>query len=192
MRLILPVILAILGIVGGGAAGYALKPAPEQAAAEHGGAKGEAHAEDEHGEQDDAHGAASHDAKGAASGKKKKNLTGLRRQLTKATDSEYVAIEKKLIVPIERSNGRKAFVVLDATLEVAPGETVRAEMHEPKIVDAFLRVMIAFAATGAFEDHAETAMSLDDLNDALFTSAEAVLGQAVRGVLISNLITQDA
>lgn len=189
MRLLLPLILALIGIAGGGAVGYMLKPVPE-AAAEEGDAKGkvkDGEAHDDYADEKGGHGGDAY-----AKGHDKKKYTGLRRSLSKATDSAYVAIEKKLIVPIQRPSGRKAFVVLDATLEVDPEQVQHVEQHEPKIVDAFLRVMISFAATGAFEDHAETAMSLDDLNDALYTSAEAVLGEAVRGVLIANLITQDA
>ena len=197
MRLILPVILAILGVVGGGAVGMMLKPDPAAMAEEEHGKGEKGHADKDHGDE---HGDAHGDGYGH-SGQKghaeaghggKKHFTGLRRPLSKATDSLYHPIEKKLIVPIQRGNGRKAFVVLDVTLEVAPEELHHVEEHEPKIIDAFLRVMIAFSATGAFNHHAETAMSIDDLSDALQNSAEAVLGHAVRGVLISNLITQDA
>ena len=193
MRLILPLLLAILGVVGGGAVGLMLKPEPVETATAEDGAKTDDADQDAFGDASgkDPKGYGAADRKTSARGEKK-TFTGLRRPLSKATDSAYVAIDKKLIVPIQRANGRKAFVVLDATLEVAPDTVPHVEAHEPKIVDAFLRVMISFGATGAFDDHAETAMSLDDLSDALFNSAEAVLGEAVRGVLISNLITQDA
>ncbi|MEL6979741.1 MAG: flagellar basal body-associated FliL family protein [Pseudomonadota bacterium] len=167
MRLILPILLIVLGVVGGGAAGYYLKPAPEA------------------GDEEMITG----DAKPGA-----EMLEPVFKDegVSMATDSAYVPIEQKLIVPIRRSNGRKAFVAMDATLEISPDSEEWIKSHEPKTVDAFLRVLIAFAATGAFDDHAETAMALDDLNDALLTSAQTVLGESVRAVLISNLITQDA
>lgn len=170
MRLLLPIILAVLGVVGGGYVGLTLKPAPEPKTTEQ--KSGDASAEK-----------AKEDEVSAAP---------LSRRPSKATDSSYVALDQKLIVPIRRANGRKAFVALDATLEIDPKKEDWVKAHQPKTVDAFLRVMIAFAATGAFDDHAETAMALDDLNDALLTTAEAVLGDAVRAVLISNLITQDS
>lgn len=192
MRLILPLILAVLGIVGGGAVEVMLKPEPP-AQAEKAEDAGERKSTADHAAGQESFGASTPGQAESEAGKVgKKQFTGLRRPLSKATDSAYYPIAKKLIVPIQRVNGRKAFVVLDATLEVEPGKVDHVGVHEPKIVDAFLRVMIAFAATGAFDDHAETAMSLDDLSDALLNSAEAVLGEVVRGVLISNLITQDA
>lgn len=186
MRLILPILLALIGVAGGGYVGYILKPEPVVS---------EADAEsDAHGPQaeEDAHGAHAVAAHGPEMNERKGKTAGQPKLPQKATDSAYVPIERKLIVPIRRANGRKAFVALDATLEVDPHQVDWVKSHEPKTVDAFLRVLIAFAATGAFDDHAETAMALDDLNAALETTAHAVLGDAVRAVLIANLITQDA
>lgn len=184
MKMLLPILLAVIGIAVGGAVGYAFKPAPEPT---------EEHAADsaEHGEKDDhgaekGHGDDKHkghgDAKGGALGEK----------LSEATDSAYVALSRKLIVPFTRENGKKAFVAIDITLEMAPEDSGRATEHEPKILDAFLRTLVSFAATGAFDDHAAASHTLRELNSELLKAARAVLGESVREVLISNLLTQDA
>lgn len=183
MRLILPLVLALLGVVGGGALGMMLKPEPTEAEAADKGGDGDKQV----GDKGDA-GAAIETADA-----KKSGPLGLHRPPQRAADSLYVPIAQKLIVPTRGRMGRKAFVALDATLEVAPEKKEWVSTHEPKTIDAFLRVMIAFAATGAFEDHQQTAMALEDLNDALLTAAQAVLGEdAVRAVLIANLVTQEA
>lgn len=174
MRKLIPIILALVGVGAGGAVGFVLKPQPEA----HEAADAE-HAEAGPGE--DAHGAAGYGGERAAIG-----APG------KATDSEYMPLSRKLIVPFRRQSGRKAFLALDVSLEVAPGEINHVEAHEPKLVDAFLRTLIAFAATGAFDDDSHAPHTLNELNHELKLAAQAVLGESVREVLIANMLTQDA
>ena len=125
MRKLIPVLLAVVGIGAGGAIGFVMKPAEEPHETAKGGHAEETASESEH----------------AAAPRIEAERP------TKATDSEYMPLTRKLIVPFRRENGSKAFLALDVSLEVAPGEVAHAKSHEPKVVDAFLRVLIAFAAT---------------------------------------------
>ena len=183
MKMLLPILLAVIGVAVGGAVGYAFKPAPEPT--------------EEH-VVDGEHAGASENGETAGHGQTKANghgdtnASGLSEELSEATDSEYIALSRKLIVPFTRENGKKAFVAIDITLEMAPEAGHRATDHEPKILDAFLRTLVSFAATGAFDDHAAASHTLRELNSELLKAARAVLGTSVRAVLISNLLTQDA
>lgn len=173
MRLILPILLAIIGVAAGGAVGFMYKSAQlEKKAMEA--------AENET------------DADGAASMDEAEPAEEMDASRAAAEDSEYLPLSRKLIVPFVRGNGRKAYVAVDVTLEIGPGETEFATAHEPKIIDAFLRTLINFAATGAFEDPSQASFTLDELNEELFKAAKSVLGERVRSVLIANLLTQDA
>lgn len=185
MKMLLPILLAVVGIGVGGAVGYVMKPHPEPTE-EHGDAGAE-HAEEGHdGEKAGGHGGGdAHALDGRGGG-------ALGEALSEATDSVYVALSRKLIVPFTRENGKKAFVAIDITLEMSPEDGHRATDHEPKILDAFLRTLVSFAATGAFDDHAAASHTLRELNGELLKAARAVLGPSVREVLISNLLTQDA
>lgn len=182
--MLLPILLAVIGIAVGGAVGYAFKPAPEPTE-DHAEGGEKAAAAGEHGAEAGQGG----DKKGA---KAAGNHGGFADALSEATDSAYVALSRKLIVPFTRENGKKAFVAIDLTLEMAPEDSHRATEHEPKILDAFLRTLVSFAATGAFDDHAAASHTLRELNSELLKAARAVLGESVRAVLISNLLTQDA
>lgn len=163
MKFLLPLLLAIVGVVGGVAIGIVMKPEPvlteeEKAAIEE---------------------------KQAAKAALDKSL--------KAADSEYFQLTDKLVAPFKRGNGRSAFVAVHITLELAPGKMPFAETHEPKVVDAFLRVVVGFAATGAFDDHGHAPHTLEELNKELLKTVRAVLGDdVVRSVLIANLLTSDA
>lgn len=193
MKLILPIILALIGVAAGGYVGYSYVSSKaeheaEAAEGEHGAEGEDAHAMDEEGDGHggEAHGAA--DAHGDGHGARATNRIEIHEA---AEDSEYLPLSRKLIVPFVRTNGRKAFVAVDATLEIGPGETEFATLHEPKVIDAFLRVLINFASTGAFDDPAQASATLRELNEELYNAAKAVLGDRVRGVLIVNILTQD-
>ncbi len=167
MMKLLPVILAVVGLLGGAAVGMALKPPPEidpEAEAALEAEKAAKEAEADYGE----------------------------KAVEASADSEYVELSRKLIVPIVMSSGARAFVAVDLHLELAPGETPRAQAHEPKLRDAFLRTLIAFGATGAFDEHAHTTKTLRELGRALLKVSREVLGRdAVRNVLIGDLIKQE-
>lgn len=166
MMKLLPVLLVVVGVLGGAGVGFVLKPEPEidpEVA-----------------------------AKAAAEAAAKAEADAVKTKTTKAeADSEYVELSRKLIVPITTQEGRRAFVALDLHLELAPGETPRAQAHEPKLRDAFLRTLIAFGSTGAFDQHAHTTKTLRELGRTLLKVSREVLGDdAVRNVLIGDLIKQ--
>lgn len=181
MKLILPLILALVGVAAGGYVGYSYvssQMAQEAAMAEEG-AEGDG-AADMMGEDAVEAGIETADAAGSS------------LELDEAAeDSEYLPLSRKLIVPFERENGRKAYVAVDVTLEIGPGETEFVTLHEPKVIDAFIQVLIRFAATGAFEDPGQASDTLRELNAELFSAAEVVLGERIRGVLIAHILTQN-
>ncbi|MEO1329951.1 MAG: flagellar basal body-associated FliL family protein [Pseudomonadota bacterium] len=167
MAKILPVLLVVLGVLGGAGIGFVMKPEPEldpETIAAMEAEKAEQAADEAHGSDH-----------------------------TKAEeDSEYMELSRKLIVPITSKEGTKAFVALDLHLELAPDQTPHAQAHEPKLRDAFLRTLIAFGSTGAFDQHAHTTRTLRELGRALLKVAREVLGDdAVRNVLIGDLIKQE-
>ncbi len=162
MKFLAPVLLAILGIVGGVVIGAVMKPATETPDA---GADGDAPESAEFSDKD---------------------------PIESASDSEYTPLEKKILAPFTRKDGRSAFVAVEITLEMAPGRGEWARGHEPKLAAAFLVVVTAFAAGGAFDDHQHAPHTLKELNAELLKAARKVLGAPVRKVLIANLLTSDA
>lgn len=170
MKLILPILLAVLGALGGVVGGVLLMAAPPS---------------EETAEVETAD--ASDDAPAQPDG-----VVSI--MIEAATDSVYHPLERRLFVPFERADGRSAFATVEITLELPPDEAAKGfvEAHEPKVLDAFFRVLVGFAATGAFEESTRAADTLRELDDALQIAARAVLGDYVRGVLIANLLTNDA
>lgn len=162
MKLLLPIILAVVGVVGGAAIGFVMKPEPVVEETEAGGAEENAEA-------------------GAGE-----------RGPQSAGDSEYFDLASRVVAPFRRADGRSAFVTVEVTLEMAPGSVEAARTHEPKLVAAFLRVLVHFAATGAFDDHAHSAHTLDELTDELYKAADAILGEDVRATLVRNLLAAPA
>ena len=110
-----------------------------------------------------------------------------------ASDSEFVEFANKFVVPLvdETSDKVASMVVLAFSLEVAPGTSERIYEREPKLRDAFLRVLFDHANAGGFDDGYLSSAGLDELRKALREIAVTTAGSAVRDVLILDMVKQE-
>jgi hypothetical protein len=164
-RFILPVLLALLGLGAGAGAGYFLRPAPEPEANAAETAEGES-----------AHQGASPDHGGAQDA---------------ATPREYVRLENQFIVPVVEGGKIAALVVVSLSLEIDQGSAEAVFNAEPKLRDAFLRVMFDHATAGGFGGAYTDAAAMAPLRTALHEAAREVMGSIVSDVLITEIVRQD-
>lgn len=179
MGKLLPVLIALAGLGAGIGAGFALRPAPE--AAETAGAA------DAHGAEGAAaeHGAASPDCVPADGHSVTAKLPD------PASLPAYVKLANQFVVPLMDPDRVRATVILTLSLEVPQGSQDAVYAIEPKLRDAFLRVLFDHANAGGFDGNFLTSAGLDDLRDALLESAVASVGPAVKQVLIVDLVKQE-
>lgn len=167
-RLLLPVLLALLGLGGGVGAGLILRPAPEAIATAQGSD------------------AAATDAtqSGAAEGKAEPADKG------QAT-YDYVKLNNQFIVPIVSSGQVSGLVVLSLSLEVKLGESEKVYALEPKLRDVFLQVLFDHANNGGFDGAFTDANRLDVLRYSLLEAGRKELGGSLSDVLITDIVRQD-
>lgn len=122
LRKVLPILLALIGLGAGVAAGLVLRPAPDQSPAADGSSS-----EDSQHSEGDAH-KASEPQEGAP---------------------EYVKMNNQFVVPVVKDGRVASMIVLSLSLEVAAGNTEAVYQREPKLRDAFLRVLFDHANVGA-------------------------------------------
>lgn len=181
MKKLIPVILMVLGLVGGGAAGILLqKPV----------APAECPPEDEHcelapeaghtGEQESAdHGETAETGEGSHDGDEA------------MASIEYFALQRQMIVPIVDHDRVVSLMVLSLSLEVSAGNTTVVYDREPKLRDAFLQVLFRHANTGGFDGAFTTGEKMSDLRSALDGAAHEVLGDIVHQVLVTEILRQE-
>lgn len=166
VKKLLPVILALLGLLIGGAAGFFLRPAPEPAAeaasgeGEHGAAKTEAAAAEGEGEA--------------------------------AVLPEFAKLQNQFVVPVMAGGKITAMVILSLSLEVETGASIEVYNAEPKLRDAFLQVLFDHANSGGFAGVYTDGANLVVLREALLEAAKSILGEKVHDVLITDLVRQDS
>ncbi|OOY23110.1 flagellar basal body-associated protein FliL [Thioclava sediminum] len=172
---LLPLLLGLIGLAGGGAAGYFLRPAPPPAEHPTDPAAAEAAAGD-HGAATEAHGvpaAADHGAEGDVT-------------------SEFVKLNNQFIVPLVTESRISGMVILSLSLEVKVGETEAVYRAEPKLRDAFLQVLFDHANTGGFQGLFTDSANMSRLRRALTETARSILGPGVLAVLVSDIVRQDS
>jgi len=185
LRLIIPVVLALIGLAGGGAAGYFLRPAPPpaEATAEGAapGAEGEKAPKAEHGAEGEKAPKAEHGAEGEAAAE------GEEGQPT----SEFVKLNNQFVVPVIKKGAVGSLVVLSLSLEVTVGSTEKVYAAEPKIRDVLLQVLFDHANAGGFDGSYTDNANMSDLRNALLEAVRTVLGDIVIAVLVSDIVRQD-
>lgn len=172
LKIILPVVLAVIGLAAGGAAGYFLRPPPpppEEVAAE-AGAEGEKPA------------AAAKPAPAKAAAEGEEGVPTI----------EYVKLNNQFVIPVIKKGAVASLVVLSLSLEVTVGSTEKVYAAEPKLRDVLLQVLFDHANAGGFEGSFTDTANMTDLRRALTEASQSVLGDLVLNVLISDIARQDS
>jgi hypothetical protein len=170
MRKLLPILLAVVGLIGGGGAGYLLRPpAAVNTAADKCGNPGTETTGHERVLPDD----------------------GAETDTEAVPAHEYVKLNNQFVVPIVENGEVAALVILSITLEVAAGATEQIYAREPKLRDVFLQVLFDHANSGGFGGAFTESNNMDMLRNALLEVARKSLGAAVVDVLIVDIVRQD-
>lgn len=172
MKLILPFIIALLGLGAGMGAGLALKPAPEEQAAAAECADGaevpcETVAEDPFAPVEIA-------------------------EVKPEGELAYVPLDKPFVVPVFKGEKVVAMVVLSLSVEIGAKEAEVVKAIQPRLRDGFLKVMFRHANSGGFDGSFTNGQKMEDLKSALLSSAVEIAGTGrVSEVLITEIARQD-
>jgi len=109
----------------------------------------------------------------------------------KPSNFEYVKFNSQFVVPIQTDGHVTALLVANLQLEVNQGSTEEAFLREPRIRDAFLKILFEMAAEGSFDGDMFAPTVQMELRGRLLSAARKVLGDEVNAVLISDFLKQD-
>ena len=178
MRTVLmPLILAVFGLVAGAGAGWFLKPAPDVSEP-----NDKTMVLKDNGDADaasDQSGKSKSDDKSDASGEDSEGL------------SEFVKLNNQFVIPVVADRTVSSLVVMSLSLEVENGLRASVYEREPKLRDALLQVMFDHANIGGFDGAFTEANNLEILRRALPETARQVMTGPVFGVLIVDIARQD-
>lgn len=171
MKFLIPLLMAILGMAGGGAAALFLAPAADDAeliASPCGDVEADPHAAEAGSTEDDGHGAT-----------------------TSSTGSEYARLNNQFIVPVVSDGRMAAMIVMSLSVEVSVGNLEAVFAAEPKLRDVFLQSMFTHANLGGFDGTFTSASNMRSLRQSLRDAARSVMGEVVLDVLIIDIVRQD-
>ncbi len=108
-----------------------------------------------------------------------------------AEEPDYVKLSNQFIIPVVEQGSVAALVVISLSLEMKSGGPELVYKREPKLRDSFLQVLFDHANTGGFDGNFTTGRKMDQLRRALRESAIKTLGPTVTDVLIADVVRQD-
>jgi len=161
MKKILPILFLLLGLGGGGAAGYLLRsPPPEPEVTE--ASPTEELQVDENNEPFDPDG-----------------------------NFEYVKLNNQFVVPVVRDGRVASLVVLSITLETTVGMREEVYAKEPRIRDTLLAVLFDHSNSGGFDGVFTESFTLRTLRLAMREAARSLMGDDIKDVLVMDIVRQD-
>lgn len=178
-KLILPLILALVGIAAGAGAGWFLKPAPEMAEGKAETAEADIAQDGEEAGPEDA-------ASRTPDGEKIDDP-----EAGGSDQTEFVRLNNQFVVPVVSDGMVSSLVVMSLSLEVDLNMRPAVFQREPKLRDALLQVMFDHANIGGFDGAFTEANNLAILRAGLTDVARKVVPGKVHGVLIVDLARQD-
>ncbi|WP_158965221.1 flagellar basal body-associated FliL family protein [Chachezhania sediminis] len=183
---LMPLIFLLVGAGIGVGAGLFLAPPPAEEQAMDG---AEGHGTDA-GAGD--HGAASDDGHGGGQAARAAGDHGSGGDEDPEHPNEFVPFKSQFIVPVVKKDRVTSMIVLTLSLETGPGGTELIFKKEPKLRDAFLRVLFEHANRGGFGGTFTHPDQLDLLRTALKEEAQLMLGDTVKDVLIVDIARSDS
>lgn len=105
--------------------------------------------------------------------------------------TEIVKLNNQFVIPLVAKDRITALVVLSLSVETAAGRTSEVYDREPKLRDVLLQALFNHANMGGFNGEFTKARNMDVLRAALTDVAIGVLGDAILGVLITEIARQD-
>ena len=176
MRLLLPLLLALVGAGAGVGAGLYLRPPPDAAEESAGGQVGET----------------APDAAGAGEGVPGSGEAPSEPDHPGMGQTDFVRMSNQFVVPVLKQGRISALVVLSLSLETGAGMRETVFAREPKLRDAFLQVLFDHANAGAFDGNFTASGRIDTLRRSLREAARPILGAGVHDVLITDIARQDS
>lgn len=168
---LLPILFLLVGTGGGIGAGLFLMPGPGS------------------GGQGSNQGPAG--AQGGASAENAQ-MDGATGDATDPLATEFVKLSNQFVIPVVKNDMIASLVVLTLNLETRVGVSENIYAREPKLRDAFLRVLFDHASMGGFQGDFTNAETLDLLRSALRQVAQKVSGADIIDVLIVDILRQDS
>ena len=169
-KIVLPMLLAILGFVGGAGAGWWMKPPEDEPL----------HCIGQDGEE----------LVGEICEETLAEEEADPGEPTGAEDSEFLTLDRQFIVPVVSNDRVASMMVLTLNIEVAPGAVEDVFQQEPKLRDALLRALFEHAYTGGFGGDFTNERVMRELRRNLLIAARSVMGDDARDVLVADIIKQ--
>ena len=104
---------------------------------------------------------------------------------------EFVKMNNQFVVPVMDDGHVKALVVASISIEVTAGNSEQVYQREPKLRDQFLQVLFDHAHLGGFDGDFTRAEQMQILRRGLRETAQSILGNTAKDILITEIARQD-
>ena len=184
MKQFVPIIIAGVFIVAGGAGGFYLKSSGSAEASTSASGHGEAsgsHGEDAggHGKKDDGH------------GKAKKSSGGHGGGGEASADTLYYKFSREFVIPIIGQDRVRSMVIINLNLEIEPSISQKMFSMEPKLRDNIMTTLINLSSEGDTLNDPTNSENYEMIKSTVLSNLRVIVPEGIDGVLIQDMAKQD-
>lgn len=178
IRKILPILLPVVALMGGIAAGTVLQPGGSESGGAHA-AAAESHGDDNGGGHDEAaaHASDSHASNGHGG--------------AEGDGPGFFTFPSQFFVPLARNGDMGAMIILTLVLETKASKVEALEKQEHRLRDALLRQLLIHANTSGFDGNYTVDRNLERLRTDLLRVARGATDIPIDAVLIQDIVRQN-
>lgn len=110
---------------------------------------------------------------------------------SKGEPTVFIRLDKQFVVPVIHDGRVDAMVAMALTLEVDPEIEDTVYSREPKLRDAFLRILLDHANTGGFDGTFTANTVVQTLTGRLLQEGREAVGAGLTDILILDLAKQE-
>lgn len=109
----------------------------------------------------------------------------------KPRETRYLKFKRQFVIPVMKDQKVGGLVLMNFNLELNEDADDEVFSEEPKLRDAYMRVLLQMSSEGAFDGDLVSPATYEQLRYNLITASTRIIDEGVEDVLILDIVKQD-
>jgi flagellar FliL protein len=109
----------------------------------------------------------------------------------KLKETRYLKFKRQFVIPVMKDQKVGGLVLMNFNLELNEDAGDEVFSEEPKLRDAYMRVLLQMSSEGAFDGDLVSPATYEQLRYNLITASTRIIDEGVEDVLILDIVKQD-
>jgi hypothetical protein len=109
----------------------------------------------------------------------------------KTKETRYLKFKRQFVIPVMKNQKVGGLVIMNFNLELNEDAGDQVFSQEPKLRDAYMRILLQMSSEGAFDGDLVSPATYEQLRYNLLTASSKIIDEGVEDLLILDIVKQD-